>query len=57
MRSNNRKVSGLAVCALIAAWLFATDISSRVDDAQSTGDYASGKVDEIEGRLGSSTGY
>jgi hypothetical protein len=57
MRSNNRKFSGLAVCALIAAWLFATDISSRVDDAQSTGDYASGKVDEVEGRLGSSTGY
>jgi len=57
MRSNNRKSSGLAVCALIAAWLFATDISSRVDDVQSTGDYASSKVDEIAGRLGGLTGY
>ena len=52
MKFNNRKVSGLAVCGLIAAWLFATDISSRVDDAQSTADYASGKVDEIQGRVG-----
>lgn len=57
MRSNNRKSSGLAVCALIAAWLFATNISSRVDDVQSTGDYASSKVDEIAGRLGGLTGY
>jgi len=57
MKSSNRKVSGLAVCALIAAWLFATEISSRVDDAQSTGDYASGKVDEIESRIGRLTGY
>lgn len=57
MRSNSRKASGLVVCALIAAWLFATDISSRVDDAQSTGDYASGKVDEIEGRIGGATGF
>lgn len=57
MKSSNRKASSLAVCALIAAWLFATDISDRVDDAQSTGDYASGKVDEIESRISSSTGY
>lgn len=52
MKSSNRKASGFAVCALIAAWLFATDISGRVDDAQSAGDYASGKVDEIQGRVG-----
>lgn len=51
MTSSNRKTSGLAVCALIAAWLFATDISNRVDDVASVGDYASDKVDRLETKV------
>lgn len=57
MKSLNRMAGGLAVCALIAAWLFAASLSDRVDDAQSSSDYASEKVNEIEGRLDAFSGY
>lgn len=53
-----RKVSGLTVCGLLAAWLFAANVSSRIDDAQGTADdaaytarQAADKGDELERRV------
>lgn len=53
-----RKLSGLTVCGLLAAWLLAANVSSRIDDAQSTADDAAytarqvaDKGDELERRV------
>lgn len=53
-----RKVSGLAVCGLLAGWLFAANVSGRIDDAQSIADdaaytarQAGEKGDELERRV------
>lgn len=53
-----RKASGLTVCGLIAAWLFATNLSARIDEAESAADdvaysaqQAVDKGDELERRV------
>lgn len=47
-----RKASGLIVCGLIAAWLFATDLSGRIDYAQSAADDAAYTAREAERKAG-----
>jgi len=47
-----RKTSGLIICGLIAAWLFATDLNGRIDDAQSAADDAAYTAREAERKAG-----
>lgn len=64
MTRDRRKASGLVVCGLIVAWLFATDVNRRIDDAQSAGDDAAytareadRKADDLERRVEEMSSY